>query len=443
MPSIKGTASVSDLRARRKALKGTRFPDNFTQAVELEKVNKQVLTQWIERRVTSILGFEDEIVSSTAINLFLPEEGESPDPKRSQLDLVGFLGEEESASFARDLWTLMLEAQDSATGIPKTLLEEKKKELAAKQAESRSAHGDGRRDPDMNRYVQEANRRANAARGAMGDDHGRRHGQPPVSVSPPRYERQSSENRNGRRHHHHHHDDRRMPPVHRRPDNPPYPGNHHPGRYDRDGPRMPPGPPSGFDRRHERRRSRSFSPDRDRDRTRWGREEGRKDDDRGRRNERPRFYDEEDEMRFLERRLGSLRREYSNRPNDYALGDEIDDINDRLHELDRRVRRYRRGRDEDDYRRRGGRNSSRSRTPEMRRRRSRSRSRSSESRSRRRRRSRSRSSESRRSHSSVSRSSRSHSRERGRRRPERRYSSESRSSRRHSDDGSRSGRERD
>ncbi|CAJ1940418.1 unnamed protein product [Cylindrotheca closterium] len=435
MPAIKGTSSVSDLRARRKALKGTRFPDNFAQAVELEKVNKQVLTQWIEHRVTSILGFEDEIVSSMAINLFLPEEGESPDPKRAQLDLVGFLGEEESASFARDLWTLMLEAQENATGIPKTLLEEKKKELAAKKAESRAAQGEGRRDPDMNRYLQEANRRANAARGAMGGVHGRRHDQPSVPVSPPRYERQSSENRNGRRQHQP--DERRLPPAHRRPgDNPPHPGHQHPGRYDRDGPRMPPGLPYGFDRRHERHMSRSFSPDRDRDRTRWGREEGRKDDDRGRRNERPRFYDEEDEMRFLERRLGSLRREYSNRPNDYALGDEIDDINDRLHELDRRMRRYRRGRDEDDYRRRGGRNSprhrSRSRTPEIRRRRSRSRSLSSESRSRRRRRSRSLSSESRRSHSSVSRSSRSHSRERGRRRVERRYSSESRSSR-HSD----------
>ncbi|KAL3943991.1 MAG: hypothetical protein SGBAC_001944 [Bacillariaceae sp.] len=300
MPSIKGTSSVSDLRARRKALKATRFPANYSQAVELEKVNKQVLTQWIEHRVNSILGFEDEIVSSMAINLFLPEEGESPDPKRAQLDLVGFLGEEESASFARDLWTLMLEAQESATGIPKTLLEEKKKELAAKQAESRSAQGDSRRDPDMNRFVEEANRRANAARGAMVDDHRRRHGQPPVPVSPPRHERQSSENRNDRRHY----QDRSGPPEHRRPDYLSHPGNHHPGRYDRNGPRMPPGlPPFGLDRRQERRRSRSRSPDRDRDRTQWGRVEGRKDDGRGRRNPRPRFYDEEDEMRFLERRL--------------------------------------------------------------------------------------------------------------------------------------------
>lgn len=405
MPSIKGTASVSDLRARRKALKGTRFPENFSQAVEVEKVNKQVLTQWIEGRVTSILGFEDEIVSSTAINLFLPDEGESPDPKRAQLDLAGFLGEEESASFAKELWTLMLEAQESSMGIPKTLLEEKKKELATKKVESRSVQGNGRHDPNMNRYPHEANRRASAGRGAMGgDEYGRRNGQSPASVSPSRFERQSSENRNDRRHP----EDRRNHLQHRRAE--------YPRRNERDGPRIPPGLPGAP---HNRHRSRSFSPDRDRDRTRWGREQRRIEDDHGRRNERPRFYDEEDEMRFLERRLGFLRRDYSNRPSDHALRDEIDDILDRLHELERRVRRHRRARDEDAHRRRRrsssprrSRSRSRSRPSEARRRRSRSRSQSSESRSR-----------------SCSSASRSHSRERVRSRADRRYSSESRSSR--------------
>lgn len=89
MPTIKGTASVADSRARQKALKKTKFPRNFRTPVSLEKVNKPVLTQWIEQKVTSILGFEDEIVSSTAINLFLPSDNASPDPKKAQLDLAG------------------------------------------------------------------------------------------------------------------------------------------------------------------------------------------------------------------------------------------------------------------------------------------------------------------------------------------------------------------
>ena len=89
MPTIKGTASVSDSRAREKALKKTKFPRSFGKSVSLEKVNKSVLEQWIEQKVTSILGFEDEIVSSTAINLFLPSDNSDPDPKKAQLDLAG------------------------------------------------------------------------------------------------------------------------------------------------------------------------------------------------------------------------------------------------------------------------------------------------------------------------------------------------------------------
>ncbi|VEU37900.1 unnamed protein product [Pseudo-nitzschia multistriata] len=128
MPTVKGTASVADSRARTKALRKTRFPRNYRTSVDIEKVNKPVLTQWIEQKIASILGFDDEIVSSTAINLFLPSDN-SCDPKRAHLDLAGFLGDE-TATFCGELWTLMLEAQASASGIPKTLLEQKKKEMA-------------------------------------------------------------------------------------------------------------------------------------------------------------------------------------------------------------------------------------------------------------------------------------------------------------------------
>jgi len=89
MPAIKGTASVADSRARNKALKKTKFPRNYGKSVSLEKVNKPILIQWIEQKISSILGFEDEIVSSTAINLFLPSDNSPPDPRKAQLDLVG------------------------------------------------------------------------------------------------------------------------------------------------------------------------------------------------------------------------------------------------------------------------------------------------------------------------------------------------------------------
>uniref|UniRef100_A0A7S4ELM8 PWI domain-containing protein n=1 Tax=Pseudo-nitzschia australis TaxID=44445 RepID=A0A7S4ELM8_9STRA len=178
MPSVKGTASVSDSRARTKALRTTRFPRNYRKSVDLEKVNKAVLTQWIEQKITSILGFDDEIVSSTAINLFVspspsnananPDSLPTPshpsnsnsnsyscDPKQAQLDLAGFLGDK-TATFCSELWSLMLEAQASASGIPQTLLEQKKKEMAEKLlATSSSSGGAGASNPGQPQQQQQ------------------------------------------------------------------------------------------------------------------------------------------------------------------------------------------------------------------------------------------------------------------------------------------------
>lgn len=142
MPSIKGTASVADNRALNKRLASVKFPANFAQKLDVERVNRAVLTQWIEEKITQLLGFEDEIVQSTAVNLFLPtriEDGPKVevDPKKAQIDLEGFLGEQEAAEFASEVYTLLLDAQASGVGVPKKLVEEKKKELEAQKAAAR------------------------------------------------------------------------------------------------------------------------------------------------------------------------------------------------------------------------------------------------------------------------------------------------------------------
>lgn len=145
MPAIKGTASVSDSRALSKALKSINFPANFSSPVDISKVNRAVLAQWIETRVTEILGFEDEIVYSTIVNVFLPTVASDSsaaqpevDPRRAQVDVAGFLGDEEASMFVRDLWSMMLDAQDSGVGIPRKLLEEKKKRACgSSRSESR------------------------------------------------------------------------------------------------------------------------------------------------------------------------------------------------------------------------------------------------------------------------------------------------------------------
>ena len=206
MPTIKGTASVSDDHAMAKLLKKTQFPANFSVEVELSKVNIPVMSQWVERKITELLGFEDEIVASTAINLFLPTTNpafDAPsvppkiDPRRAQLNLAGFLGEEDAATFCKELWTLMLDAQETPTGIPRKLLEDTKKEMATRLQRPRS-------NPTvMNPMVREASRRAEAARQALANAQPRENvaavmpqaaaaGRNPVPVSPPHPSEQQS-----------------------------------------------------------------------------------------------------------------------------------------------------------------------------------------------------------------------------------------------------------
>jgi serine/arginine repetitive matrix protein 1 len=397
MPSIKGTSSVTDPRARSKALKATKFPSNFSTPVNLSKVNMPVLTQWIEQRVTTILGFDDEIVSSTAINLFLPSEGGSPDPRRAQLDLVGFLGEDGAASFAKELWSLLLESQSSISGIPRTLLDQKKKELSSKTAPRLPPNMQpaSNRNPEMNRFVQEAARRAQAAREMVEAQDpppaaAAANVPDPIPVSPlhPSEQVEPKQPPPIRE------EDRKMSPrvdrFGRMARNPPPPSVERPpsrGRYE-EGPRRPYASARSSrsrdrgtqDRMVRRGGSRSRSPEHGR---------SREDDRRRRRDsrERRRYYDEDDDIQDLERRLSDLKRQGSKRRDDYALDEEIEDVKDKIYELERRRRRNRRRQEDEEYYRR--KNRCRRDSPEVSRRRS-SRSPDSED-SRRRRRSRSRS----------------------------------------------------
>ena len=122
-----------------------------------------------------------------ASNLFLPEsqEGSSTaaevDPRRAQLDLVGFLGEEEAASFASELWEMMIDGSQRPSGIPLILVKKKKEEMARAREEERRGRGRGENggykrgvagglSGEMNSFVREAARRAEMARAALGSN---------------------------------------------------------------------------------------------------------------------------------------------------------------------------------------------------------------------------------------------------------------------------------
>ncbi|RGP62477.1 serine arginine repetitive matrix 1 [Fusarium longipes] len=107
-------------------LKSTKFPAEFSQKVDMQKVNLQVMKKWIASKISDILGNEDDVVIELVFNLI--EGPRYPDIKSLQIQLTGFL-DKDTALFCKDLWKLLLSAQSSPQGVPKELLEAKKLEL--------------------------------------------------------------------------------------------------------------------------------------------------------------------------------------------------------------------------------------------------------------------------------------------------------------------------
>ncbi|KAH7634870.1 hypothetical protein B0T09DRAFT_353475 [Sordaria sp. MPI-SDFR-AT-0083] len=125
-----------------KLLKSTKFPPEFNQKVDMQKVNIQVMKKqvppiavkstWIASKVTGILANEDDVVIELVFNLL--ESGRYPDIKSMQIQLTGFL-DKDTPTFCKDLWKLLLSAQTSPQGVPKELLEAKKMELIQEKVE--------------------------------------------------------------------------------------------------------------------------------------------------------------------------------------------------------------------------------------------------------------------------------------------------------------------
>lgn len=83
-----------------------------------KKVDLGVIKPWIYERVNEILGFDDEIVANLTAN-YLQKHAEDPvpiDPKRMQIHISGFM-EKDTPKFMKELWNLLLEAQNSENGI--------------------------------------------------------------------------------------------------------------------------------------------------------------------------------------------------------------------------------------------------------------------------------------------------------------------------------------
>ncbi|RSL94006.1 hypothetical protein CDV31_014490 [Fusarium ambrosium] len=134
-------------------LKSTKFPPEFSQKVDMQKVNLQVMKKWIAGKISDILGNEDDVVIELCFNLI--EGPRYPDIKSLQIQLTGFL-DKDTAAFCKDLWRLLLSAQASPQGVPKELLEAKKLELIQEKIEAdRAAESAKKRRDEWDRRDRE------------------------------------------------------------------------------------------------------------------------------------------------------------------------------------------------------------------------------------------------------------------------------------------------
>ncbi|KAF9118915.1 hypothetical protein BGX30_004211 [Mortierella sp. GBA39] len=125
---FKGTSAGQDTRfsdKHKKMLKSMNFPPEFSQKVDMKKVNMKVIKDWMEERVIQLLGIEDEVVVEYAIGML---EEPSPDPKSMQINLQGFL-DKNTQLFVLELWKLLISAQTSLGGIPQQFLDITKAEI--------------------------------------------------------------------------------------------------------------------------------------------------------------------------------------------------------------------------------------------------------------------------------------------------------------------------
>merc|ERR1719235_299637 len=95
---------------------------------------------WITKRITELMGFEDDVVIDFCIgSLTDPNYGGENEkglcPKLLQVNMTGFM-ERKAATFCSELWKNLISANKSPVGVPQEFIDAKKNELAKKKEEA-------------------------------------------------------------------------------------------------------------------------------------------------------------------------------------------------------------------------------------------------------------------------------------------------------------------
>jgi len=112
----------------RKLMKQMTWPPEFSTKVDIKKVDLTVINPWIHRKIIDILGEEDELLINFIISALEQPTERGLDPRKMQIDLTGFLARN-TGPFMKELWQLLIDAQNSPNGIPPVLIEERKDEI--------------------------------------------------------------------------------------------------------------------------------------------------------------------------------------------------------------------------------------------------------------------------------------------------------------------------
>ncbi|XP_042482622.1 serine/arginine repetitive matrix protein 1-like [Macadamia integrifolia] len=132
---FRGTSADQDTRfsnKQAKLLKSQKFPPELDHLVDMTKVKIDTVKPWIAKRVTELLGFEDEVLINFIYGLL---DRKDVNGKEVQIHLTGFM-EKNTGKFMKELWTLLLSAQKNASGIPQQILDATDEELRKKKAEA-------------------------------------------------------------------------------------------------------------------------------------------------------------------------------------------------------------------------------------------------------------------------------------------------------------------
>merc|ERR1712223_1368887 len=134
---FKGTSADQDNRfsdKEKKLLKQMKFEDALNVKVDTTRVKLDVLKPWIGKRVAEFIGMEDDVIVEFIFNQL---EAKDPDPRKMQINLIGFLNGKNARIFMGELWKLLDSAQKTSSGIPQELIDKKKEEMKSKSDDDR------------------------------------------------------------------------------------------------------------------------------------------------------------------------------------------------------------------------------------------------------------------------------------------------------------------